>query len=108
MRLSKTEQRRMRNEILDAYAFDYLKMLDGWRAFSSFDRHSPCDNILFVLENTEEIKVYLPNSTKGDPESEQYNTINVWVNDEDTCEEFYNIDELMDYLVDLNAKFKNI
>lgn len=101
MILSKTEQKRMLKDTFNEY--DSAKILghfEGWECVINFDRHSPCENLMFVTPIGTEIKVFMPNSTQQCVDEEQFNTICVWFGDDGFPEDFDNEEVLIDYLIE--------
>ena len=104
MRLSKEEQKRL----LDCVVHEYRKAkrsgwFKGWHCVHSFDRHSPCKNILFTTPSGTEVKVFIPNSTDYCEYSEQFNSLDAWISDMGP-DEFANEEVLIDYLLEQEQK----
>jgi len=101
MILSKEEQRRMLKAVYNEY--DSAKMIghfDGWECVVTFDRHSPCQNMMLVTKLGTEIKIFMPNSTADCVHEEEYNTICVWFGDDGFPEDFADERVLIDYLIE--------
>ena len=99
MRLSNTEQEKMKLKVWFAYQGVREKLV-GWNGYCDFDDHSPCKNIIIFTPKFSEIKVFIPNSTTDDSYSEQWNTINVWIDDNEEMEYFADENVLIDYFLE--------
>ena len=104
MRLSLEEQ----NRLLHCVVHEYRQAkrsgwFKGWHCVHSFDRHSPCKNILFTTPSGTEVKVFIPNSTDYCEYSEQFNSLDAWISDMGP-DEFANEEVLIDYLLEQEQK----